>query len=103
MVKDAYYRRLARANRRIAEARERIDEQKARVLELAGRPECGDATSVLRRLDRSLRLMTRQRAVLIRQLMHWSGSDEGKTPELGEGAGAQSHHSVAAVPREAAG
>jgi hypothetical protein len=90
MVKDAYYRRLARANRRIADARERIDEQKARVLELAGRPECGDATSVLRRLDHSLRLMTHQRALLVRQLMNWPDPDERKAPQTGERAGAQS-------------
>ena len=71
MVKDEYYRRLAGANRRIADARERVDQQKARVLELNGRPECGSAVVVLRRLDRSLRLMIQHRAVLVRQLVHW--------------------------------
>ena len=71
MLKDEYYRRLARTNRRIADARERVDQQKVRVLELNGRPECGDAVVTRRRLDRSLRLMTQQRAVLVRQLVHW--------------------------------
>jgi hypothetical protein len=71
MVKDEYYRRLASANRRIADARERVDQQKARILELNGRPECGNAVVVLRTLDRSLRLMIQHRAVLVRQLVHW--------------------------------
>jgi hypothetical protein len=71
MVKDEYYRRLARANRLIAHARERVDQQKSRVLELSGLPECGEAVLLLRALDRALRLMLQHRAVLIRRLMNW--------------------------------
>ena len=71
MVKDEYYRRLARANRLIAHARERVDQQKSRVLELSGSPQCGEAVLLLRALDRALRLMLRHRAGLIRRLMQW--------------------------------
>lgn len=67
------YRGLAAANLMIVHARERVDEQKARVLELNGRPECGEAVKILRSLDRSLRRMLRGRAALIKQLMN--GSD----------------------------
>ena len=71
MIKEKYYRQLAVANRQIAEARDRIDRQKALVIEISGRQACSDAVVLLRALDRSLRLMLRQRAVLIRQLMNW--------------------------------
>jgi hypothetical protein len=71
MVKDEYYRRLARTNRLIVHARERVDQQKSRVLQLSGLPECGEAVRLLRALDRALRLMLQYRAMLIRRLMQW--------------------------------
>ena len=60
---------LASFNRIIVEGRERVDEQKRRVLALADQPVCRDAVMLLLALQRSVRLLTYNRAKHIKELI----------------------------------
>lgn len=69
MVREDWYRHLARINRLIAETRERIERLKVHISELENADQStGKATARLHRFEVTLQLMGDHRAVILRKV-----------------------------------